>query len=127
KFLRADVESYKLSMKKCSNMVLHSSWNWELISDKAIDWWLPRLEKIKKAYPNHVLIASIMAGFGNDKELYNWQELMKLCQDAGADGLELNFFCLYMDCIDMGLNVGKDKVLCSVVIMVVKEITHIPI
>src|ERR1700704_2733032 len=62
KFLRADADSYKLSMKKRPNSALHSSWNWELISDKAIDWWIPRLERIKKAYPNHVLIASIMAG-----------------------------------------------------------------
>src|SRR6059036_274442 len=85
KFLRADADSYKLSMKRRPNTALHSSWNWELISDKAIDWWLPRLERIKKAYPNHVLIASIMAGSGNDKELTNWQELTRMCQDAGAD------------------------------------------
>ena len=44
--------------------VLHSSWNWELISDKPLDWWIPRLERIKKAYPEHVLIASIMAVAG---------------------------------------------------------------
>ncbi len=127
KFLRADAESYKLSMKKRPNTALHSSWNWELISDKTIDWWIPRLEKIKKAYPNHVLIASIMAGSGNDKELHNWQELTKLCQDAGADGLELNFSCPHMDRIDMGSNVGKDKVLCSVVTMAVKDVARIPV
>src|SRR4030088_2035647 len=50
KFLRADAEASTLSMKRRPNTALHSSWNWELISDKVIDWWLPRLEKIKKAY-----------------------------------------------------------------------------
>jgi len=48
KFLRADADSAQLSMKKRPGAALHSSWNWELISDKALDWWVPRLEAIKK-------------------------------------------------------------------------------
>jgi hypothetical protein len=60
-------------MKKRPNSVLQSSWNWELISDKPLDWWIGRLARIKKAHPTKVLIASIMAGSGNDKELDNWQ------------------------------------------------------
>ena len=127
KFIRADANSYKLSMKKRPNSALHSSWNWELISDKPLDWWVPRINRIKKAYPKHVLIASIMAGSGNDKELSNWQTLAKACQDEGADGLELNFSCPHMDRVDMGSNVGKDSVLCSVVTQAVKEAAKIPV
>jgi dihydropyrimidine dehydrogenase (NAD+) subunit PreA len=127
KFLRADAEGYKLSTKRRPNAALHSSWNWELISDKNIDWWLPRIESIKKAFPHKVLIASIMAGSGNDKELHNWQNLTRAVQDAGADGIELNFSCPHMDRIDMGSNVGKDKVLCSVVTMAVKEAARVPV
>ena len=127
KFLRAEAESYNLSMKKRPNTALHSSWNWELISDKPLDWWVTKIEKIKAAYPNHVLVASIMAGSGNDKELQNWQILTRACQNAGADALELNFSCPHMDRIDMGSNVGKDKVLCSVVTMAVKEVAKIPV
>jgi dihydroorotate dehydrogenase len=127
KFIRAEADSYKLSMKKLPNSAVHSSWNWELISDKNIDWWIPKLENIKKAYPNHMLIASIMAGSGNDKEVHAWQALTKACQDAGADGLELNFSCPHMDRVDMGSNVGKDKVLCSVVTMAVKEVSKVPV
>ena len=41
-----------LSMNKGRGGVLHSSWNWELISDKPLDWWVPRLERIKKALPD---------------------------------------------------------------------------
>jgi dihydropyrimidine dehydrogenase (NAD+) subunit PreA len=127
KFIRADADSCKLSMKKRPNSALHSSWNWELISDKPLDWWVPRINRIKKAYPKHVLIASIMAGSGNDKELNNWQTLAKACQDGGADGLELNFSCPHMDRVDMGSNVGKDSVLCSVVTQAVKEVAKIPV
>ena len=127
KFLRADADSYKLSMKKRPNSALHSSWNWELISDKPLDWWIGRLSRIKKAYPEHILVASIMAGSGNDKELNNWQTLTKACQDEGADAVELNFSCPHMDRVDMGSNVGKDKVLCSVVTMAVKEVSKIPV
>ncbi len=51
KFLRSDVDSPTLSMKKRPGTALHSSWNWELISDKPLDWWVPHLERIKKACP----------------------------------------------------------------------------
>ena len=127
KFIRADADSCRLSMKKRPNSALHSSWNWELISDKPLDWWIPRIGKIKAAHPAGVLIASIMAGSGSDKELHNWQKLATACQEAGADGLELNFSCPHMDRIDMGSNVGKDKVLCSVVTQAVKEVARIPV
>jgi len=127
KFLRVDTDSPRLSTKKRPNTALHSSWNWELISDKTIDWWIPRLENIKKAYPDKILIASIMAGSGNDKELGHWQQLTKAVQDVGCDGLELNFSCPHMDRVDMGSNVGKDKVLCSVVTVAVKEVAKVPV
>src|SRR5262245_11021608 len=51
KFIRATPDSYHLSMSKRAAASLHSSWNWELISDKTLDWWAPRLERIKRAFP----------------------------------------------------------------------------
>src|SRR3954452_10078711 len=48
KFLRDDAESYRISMEKRAGTALHSSWTWELISDKPLDWWLPRLRRIKQ-------------------------------------------------------------------------------
>jgi dihydropyrimidine dehydrogenase (NAD+) subunit PreA len=127
KFLRADNSGYRLSMTKRNESTLLASWNWELISDKPLDWWIGKLAKIKKAYPKKVLVASIMAGSGNDKELHNWQKLTKAMQDEGCDALELNFSCPHMDRVDMGSNVGKDKVLCSVVTQAVKEVSKIPV
>jgi dihydropyrimidine dehydrogenase (NAD+) subunit PreA len=127
KFLRADNSAARLSMSKRAESTLMASWNWELISDKGLDWWLPRLNRIKKAHPTKVLVASIMAGSGNDKELHNWQKLTQAVQDEGVDAVELNFSCPHMDRVDMGSNVGKDKVLCSVVTQAVKEVAKIPV
>jgi dihydroorotate dehydrogenase len=127
KFLRANPEGQTLSMNKGRAGVLHSSWNWELISDKPLDWWVPRLGRLKKQFPDKVLIASIMAGSGNDKELGNWQTLAKACQDEGVDGFELNLSCPHMDRTDMGSNIGKDQKLCSVVTQVVKDVAKVPV
>ncbi len=127
KFMRTSAEDAFVSMKKRPGAALHSSWNWELISDKTLDWWEPRIRRIKEAHPGKVLIASIMAGSGNDKELKNWQKLAEACQSAGADGLELNFSCPHMDRKDMGSNIGKDQGLCSVVTEAVKEVSRIPV
>ena len=127
KFMRTSPDDAYVSMKKRPGAALHSSWNWELISDKTLDWWVPRIRRIKEAFPNRVLIASIMAGSGNDKELRNWQTLSEACQDSGADGLELNFSCPHMDRKDMGSNIGKDEGLCSVVTEAVKEVAKVPV
>src|SRR5918996_1708150 len=127
KFLRADAESPRLSMQKRPGASLHSSWNWELISDKPLDWWVPRIARIKQAHPARILVASIMAGSGTDEELRNWQTLAKACQDQDADALELNLSCPHMDRKDMGSNIGKDQGLISIVTQVVSEVARIPI
>jgi len=127
KFLRYSPEINRLSMNKGRDGMLHSSWNWELISDKPLDWWVPRLERIKQAFPTRVLIASIMAGSGNDRELDHWRTLATACQDAGVDGLELNLSCPHMDRPDMGSNIGKDRELCSFVTQVVKQVARVPV
>jgi dihydropyrimidine dehydrogenase (NAD+) subunit PreA len=126
-FLRADADSPHLSMRKRPGAALHSSWNWELISDKTLDWWVPRLGRIKKAFPDHALIASIMAGSGNETELKHWQTLATACENEGCDALELNLSCPHMDREDMGSNIGKDRELVSVVTKVVKEVARIPV
>jgi len=127
KFLRANTEAGTLSMNKGRAGALHSSWNWELISDKTLDWWAPRIRRIKQAFPDRVLIASIMAGSGSDRELDHWRTLARVCQDEGADGFELNLSCPHMDRADMGSNIGKDQKLCSVVTQVVKEVARVPV
>src|SRR5947208_6192729 len=75
----------------------------------------------------HVLIASIMAGSGNDTELRHWQELAVACQEQKCDALELNLSCPHMDRPDMGSNVGRDKELVSIVTKIVKDVATVPV
>src|SRR3954467_7818464 len=127
KFFRTSPEDNRVSMKKAAGSALHGSWNWELISDKSLDWWVAKIRKIKEAHPTKIVIASIMAGSGSDKELRAWQTLTEGVQDAGSDGIECNFSCPHMDRKDMGSNIGKDNVLCSTVTEAVKEVAKIPV
>ena len=127
KFLRSSADSYRMSMEKRPNTALHSSWNWELISDKPLDWWLPKLRRIKAAFPNKVLVASIMAGSENDKEVNHWRELATACQEQGVDAFELNLSCPHMDREDMGSNIGKNVQLIDTVVRAVKEVARKPI
>jgi len=131
KFLRAASNSPHISMnmakKDYQSAALHSSWNWELISTKTLDWWVPRLEQLKKEYPDRMLVASIMAGSGSDEELRHWQQLATACQDVGCDALEINLSCPHMDRKDMGAGVGRDTKLVSRVTEVVADVATIPV
>lgn len=127
KFVRSSTDSYRVSMEKRPNTALHSSWNWELISDKPLDWWLPRLQKIKAAYPHKVLVASIMAGSEDENELNHWRELAKACQEQGVDAFELNLSCPHMDRVDMGSNIGKNVQLIDTVVRAVKDVARVPV
>jgi dihydropyrimidine dehydrogenase (NAD+) subunit PreA len=126
KFPRVDA-SGQLSMAKSAGSSVVASWNWELISDKPIDWWIGKLSAVKRDYPDHVLVASIMAGSGSDEEMRAWQTLTKAVQDEGVDAIELNYSCPHMDRVDMGAGLGKDKVLCSTTTRVVKEVATVPV
>jgi dihydroorotate dehydrogenase len=127
KFLRSNADTCRISMEKRANAALHSSWNWELISDKPLDWWLPRLRRIKHAFPHKVLVASIMAGSGDDKELNHWRELAVACQEQGVDAFELNLSCPHMDREDMGSNIGKNCALIDTVVRAVKDVATRPV
>ena len=63
--------------------------NIELISDRKFSIWIEEFKKIKDAYPDGVLIASIMEEFSKDA----WVEIVERCQDAGVDAFECNFSC----------------------------------
>ncbi len=63
--------------------------NIELISDRKFSIWIEEFKKIKDAYPEGILIASIMEEFSKDA----WVEIVERCQDAGVDAFECNFSC----------------------------------
>jgi dihydropyrimidine dehydrogenase (NAD+) subunit PreA len=127
KFFRLDDGGTRLSMAKRAESTLLASWNWELISDKPLDWWVGRLRSIKRAWPNRVLVASIMAGSGSDSELRAWQTLTEAVQAEGVDAIEMNLSCPHMDRADMGSNIGKDAVLTSVVVEAVHAVAKVPV
>jgi dihydroorotate dehydrogenase subfamily 1 len=63
--------------------------NIELISDATFEDWEKYYKETKDAYPDRILIGSIMESY----EKGRWQELAGRCLEAGCDSLELNFSC----------------------------------
>jgi dihydroorotate dehydrogenase subfamily 1 len=98
--------------------------NIELISDRPIDVWLDEFRQIKKEYPNNILIASIMEEY----EKSRWQELVRMVQDTGVDGFELNFSCPHgMTERKMGSEMGEHPDLTEEVTSWVTEVAKIPV
>src|SRR3954468_8298363 len=62
--------------------------NIELITDRPVQINPTEIYETKKKYPKQALIVSLMV---ETKE--EWKEIIDKSQDAGADGLELNFGC----------------------------------
>ena len=126
-YQRASEAKPYVSRVKRDDTVSHSSWNWELISDQPLDLWLPDLEEIKSTFPNRMLIASIMAGAGNEEEMNNWKKLAKACVNAGCDAIELNMSCPHMDRKDMGANIANDEEIIKSILKAVTNAVSVPI
>lgn len=67
--------------------------NIELITDRPLDVNLREIREVKRRYPNHAVIASLMV---ETKE--EWKEIIGRAEEAGADGHELNFGCPHGMC-----------------------------
>jgi dihydropyrimidine dehydrogenase (NAD+) subunit PreA len=78
--------------------------NIELITDRPLAVNLREITEVKKRYPRHALIVSLMVESKREK----WHEIVKAAEGAGADGLELNFGCPHgMSERGMGSAVGQ--------------------
>lgn len=95
--------------------------NMEQIAEHSLEENLEDLRRLKKNYPNNVLIASIM---GSNEE--DWEELARLVTEAGADMIELNFSCPQMTSHAMGSDVGSNPELCKKYCAAVRRSTHLP-
>jgi dihydropyrimidine dehydrogenase (NAD+) subunit PreA len=92
--------------------------NIELISDRPIDVNLREIAEVKRRYPRHVVIASLMV----ESKREAWHEIVRRAEDAGADGLELNFGCPHgMSERGMGSAVGQVPEYCARIAGWVKE------
>src|SRR5947208_1670121 len=98
--------------------------NIELISDRPIDVNLREITEVKKRYPRHAVIASLMV----DSRREAWHDIVKRSEDAGADGLELNFGCPHgMSERGMGSAVGQVPDYACMITEWVKEVASIPV
>jgi dihydroorotate dehydrogenase subfamily 1 len=98
--------------------------NIELISDRPINVWLDEFRQLKKEYPDHILIASIMEEYDKNR----WQELTRLVQETGVDAFELNFSCPHgMTERKMGSEMGEHPDLTEEVTSWVTEVSNIPV
>src|SRR5262245_10959365 len=78
--------------------------NIELISDRPIAENLREIAEVKRNYPKHAVIASLMV----ESKREAWHEMVKQTEDTGADGIELNFGCPHgMSERGMGSAVGQ--------------------
>ncbi len=98
--------------------------NIELISDRPLATWLEEFRRCKEAYPEGVLIASIMEEYRRDA----WVELVERCEAAGVDGFELNFSCPHgLPERRMGSAMGQDPELLEEVCGWVRAATRRPV
>src|SRR5215468_9371611 len=79
--------------------------NIELISDRPFSTWVEEFRHVKDAFPDRILIASIMEEYSKDR----WVEIVERCQAAGVDAFELNFSCPHgLPERKMGSAMGQD-------------------
>ena len=98
--------------------------NIELISDRPLEVNLREITQVKKHYPRHVVIASLMVESRRDA----WHTIVSQAEDAGADGLELNFGCPHgMSERGMGSAVGQVPEYTRMITAWVKERARTPV
>ena len=98
--------------------------NIELISDRPIEDNLREMAEVKKRYPKHAVIASLMVE--SKREI--WHNIVKRAEDAGADGLELNFGCPHgMSERGMGAAVGQVPEYSCMITEWAKEAARTPV
>ncbi len=97
--------------------------NIELISDRPLSDNLREMEEVKKYFPDHALVASLMVQ--SKKE---WHQIVKDVENAGADGIELNFGCPHGMCErGMGSAVGQEPEVIKTLVGWVMEVATVPV
>lgn len=76
--------------------------NIEQLSDHSVAENMEVFRKLKAKYPSKFILASIM---GQDEA--EWGELARLCEENGADAVELNFSCPNMAEGGLGSDIGQ--------------------
>ena len=120
--MQIDESSPRFStLKMCDKKFLGFK-NIEQLSEHSVEENIEMIKKLKKEFPNKVIIASIM---GRDEN--EWKYLTDEVTKANADLIELNFSCPNMKHDGTGSAVGQNPELVEKITRIVKEKTDIPV
>jgi dihydropyrimidine dehydrogenase (NAD+) subunit PreA len=98
--------------------------NIELISDRPMAENLREIARVKKDFPDRALFVSLMV----ESKKEAWHDIVKRAEDAGADGLELNFGCPHgMSERGMGAAVGQVPDYACMIVEWVKQVARTPV
>ncbi len=96
--------------------------NIEQLSDHSVTENMEIFRRLKQDYPSKLILASIM---GQDEA--EWGSLAKLCEDNGADAVELNFSCPNMQEDGLGSDIGQVPELVERFTRAAKSSTSVPV
>lgn len=114
--------SPRFSALKGDNGTIIGFKNIEQLSDHSVAENMEVFRRLKKAYPHKFILASIMGA--DDAE---WEELARLCEENGADAVELNFSCPNMADGGLGSDIGQIPELVERFTAAARRGTSIPI
>ncbi|MCQ9342327.1 NAD-dependent dihydropyrimidine dehydrogenase subunit PreA [Corynebacterium kozikiae] len=98
--------------------------NVEVISDRPLETNLREIEQIKNKWPDRAMIVSIMV----DAKPETWDYYVKAAENAGADGIELNFGCPQgMSERGLGSAVGQNPALCELNTQLATAAASVPV
>jgi dihydropyrimidine dehydrogenase (NAD+) subunit PreA len=98
--------------------------NVELISDRPIEVNLREIRDVKRAWPDRAVVVSAMV----ESKPEAWRTIVRRIEDAGADGIELNYGCPHgMSERGMGAAVGQVPEYCEKITRWVMEAAQIPV
>ena len=114
--------SPRFSAIKDDNGNIQGFKNIEQLSQHTVEEECEVFRKLKQKYPNKYLLVSIM---GRTEE--EWAKLAKAMEEAGVDGIELNFSCPNMVEEGTGSDVGQIPELIERFTRAVKNTVKIPV
>jgi dihydropyrimidine dehydrogenase (NAD+) subunit PreA len=97
--------------------------NIELITDRSLDENFKEVADLKKKYPKHTVVTSLMVETREE-----WRDIIARAEDAGADAHELNFGCPHGMCErGMGSAVGQEPKVLERITSWAKEFAKKPV
>ena len=96
--------------------------NVEQLSDHSVAENMEFFRRLKENYPSKFILASIM---GQNEE--EWETLARLCEENGADAVELNFSCPNMAEGGFGSDIGQIPELVERFTAAARRGCHIPL